>query len=85
MITFNWTNPNPEDRALFYRLYADGELYVDDIGELKFSLTENMTGEVEFYVTAVDSKTKAESVPSNAVVANFTSPAAPVLSISYDD
>lgn len=76
-IEFLWTHDNPE--GLTYRLYEDGTLAVDDIGEMKFTLL--MEGKpykaYGYHVTAYDSRTKLESEASNVVTVNFTIPAAP--------
>ncbi len=83
-LSFNWNHAAPAN--LEYRLYEDGAMVVDNIGELSFSL--NMEGkqpnQYSYYVTAVDLTTRLESDPSNAVSINFTLPAAPTgLTVSF--
>lgn len=76
-ILFNWTHENPE--GLTYRLFEDGELVVDEIGEMNFTLLMNGKPykEYSYHVTAYDPRTKLESEASNVVTVNFMIPAAP--------
>lgn len=93
-LLFSWSqvttdtsgNTVNDPTAIVYRLYEDGQMIVDNIGEIEFSLL--MTGKehkaYSYYVTALDNTTKLESVPSNSVSVNFTLPAAPAgLSVKY--
>ena len=82
---FQWdASPTPE--VDYYRLYEDGELVVDNIGVLNFDLLldSKPEGSYDYYVTAVDAESSAESVPSNTVTGNFIMPKAPTnLRVSF--
>ena len=84
-ITFTWTHGGqresgePVDVAeLEFRLYENGEMIVDNIGELQFSLLmdDKPNGVYKYEVTAVD-RNGLESDPSNTIEVNFYPPAAP--------
>jgi hypothetical protein len=76
-ILFQWDYEQDYANEVSFRLYENSDLAVDEIGELNFSLLmdEKEFGDYEYYVTAV--RNGLESAPSNAVVVNFTMPAAP--------
>jgi hypothetical protein len=78
-IPFKWDYDQPYVADVHFRLYEDGELVVDDIGELHFDLL--MEGkelkEYTYHVTAVRSEFDIESDPSNSLMVPFTKPAAP--------
>jgi len=78
-ILFAWDYDQPYAADVHFRLYEDGEMVLDNIGELNYSLL--MEGKeyksYDFWVTAVKSQYGIESEPSNTVTVNFTQPAAP--------
>lgn len=78
-INFEWSYTDAAHPRAFFRLYENDQLAVDDIGELNFSLLMDgkPNGDYRYHVTAVDSDTNLESVPSNSVAVNFRQPAAP--------
>lgn len=87
-INFGWTYSDASHPRAFFRLYENGSLVVDDIAEPSFSLLMDgkAIGEYRYHVTAVDSDTNLESVPSNTVSINFQKPAAPAgFSASWGD
>jgi hypothetical protein len=88
-LLFSWTNPTQrtdeseltpdEINGLSYRLYEDGELIVDDIGEINFDLllSGDESGVRSYTVTAVLGIEKLESPHSVPVAVNFTPAKAP--------
>jgi hypothetical protein len=77
-LNFSWTH-DTEGKEIFYRLYEDDVLVVDNIEELNFSLL--MDGKpfktYRYHVTAVSKETNLESAPSNAVEVPFQAPKSP--------
>ncbi len=78
-LSFSWRHDNPAGSKITFNLYENGELAVDGIAQLQFSLLMDGKphGEYSYYVTATDSKTKLESDPSESVSINFMVPASP--------
>ncbi len=88
-ILFSWSAPagrtdgtalTPEETsALTYRLYENGELAVDTIGELEFTLLMEGKphGQYTYTATAVEALRGLESPPTEPVIINFIPPAAP--------
>lgn len=78
-LTFNWKHETQPNEV--YRLYENGKMIVDNIGQLSFSI--DTTGyeeqEYHFYLTTYNTMTKMESVPSAAVSINFIKPLPPVI------
>ena len=83
-LQFNWSHETPDN--LTYNLYQNGEKVEENIATLNFTLIMEgqPLGEHSFYITAVDTSTKLESIPSEVVSVNFTLPRAPDgLSVSW--
>lgn len=89
-IEFKWSHDGKREdgsevSGLFFRLYENDALAVDNIGELHFSLLMDgrPKGTYRYSVTAVDSNL-LESPKSNAVSVGFFAPSAPTgLSASF--
>lgn len=89
-IQFSWQAPadrtdgtalTPEEiNALSYRLHENGELAVDQIAEVNFTLLMEGKphGQYTYTLTAVEALRGLESPPTEPVVINFIPPAAPV-------
>ncbi len=88
-ILFNWGAPadrtdgtalTPQEiDALTYRLYENGKLAVDDIGERQFTLLMEGKphGQYTYTATTVEALRGLESPPTEPVIINFIPPAAP--------
>ena len=78
-IPFKWDYDASQIENVHFRLYEDGEMIVDNIGELNFNLLmdDKDYKNYEYYVTAVRTDFDIESEPSNPYTVNFTRPAAP--------
>jgi len=78
-IPFKWDYDASQLEAVHFRLYEDGEMIVDNIGELNFNLLmgDKDYKNYEYHVTAVRTDFDIESEPSNPYTVNFTRPAAP--------
>lgn len=76
-IRFEWQHEDPHPGQVHFRLYEDGEMAVDNIGQMNFELlmAGKPQGEYVYTVTAV--RFGLESQHSEPVTANFTRPAAP--------
>lgn len=84
VINFSWQAPTERadgsalNNPVTYNLYLNGELYIEEIGALNFTTTDiDQTGLLNFQVTAFDTVTRTESLPSETVTVNFTPPASP--------
>lgn len=82
-IEFRWSHDGRREdgsvvSGLHYRLYENGQLAVDDIAELHFSLLMEgkAFGKYAYHVTAVDMM-GLESPPSNTKDIDFFRPSAP--------
>lgn len=76
-ILFQWEYNYPYVDEVNFRLYENGNVVVDDIGELHFVLLMDGKeyGDYQYQVTAF--RNGIESTPSNTVNVDFTQPAAP--------
>ncbi len=86
-LQFTWSDTN-ESTNITYNLYENSTNVVSDIGQLMFTLLMDgrPEGVYSYYVTAYDTVTKLESVPSESVDINFIVPAAPIgLSVGWID
>ena len=78
-LNFTWDHDNPAGSSITFNLYEDGEKVVSDIGQLSFTLLmdDKDQGSYDYYLTTFDTKTKLESIPSETLTINFTTPSAP--------
>jgi len=78
-IGFEWSYSDANHPSVFFRLYENQKMVVDNIAVMNFSLL--MDGKAEgtyvYNATTVDKTTLLESVPSNTLTINFSKPAAP--------
>jgi len=76
-LNFKWDYAAPQ--GITFNLYEDGNKIVEDIGQLDFSLLMDgkPDGHYDYEVTAFDTQTHRESVPSNSVGVDFFVPAEP--------
>lgn len=76
-ILFQWEYNYPYAEEVEFRLYENGVLAVDNIGERNLTLLMDgkTYGDYDYYVTSV--RNGIESAPSNTVTVNFTVPEAP--------
>ena len=85
-LNFAWTyEADPKYPHAYFRLYENGLMVVDNIGELNFSLLMDGKGyaDYKYSVTTFDPDSMLESVHSNEVPYHFFPPAAPAgLSVS---
>jgi hypothetical protein len=75
-IPFKWDH---EGGSVYFRLYENGELIVNNIAEPYFDvlMKDKEYGDYDYHVTAVRKDFDIESAPSNTYTVNFTQPAAP--------
>ena len=79
-LNFSWTYAaDPKYPRAYFRLYENGQLIVDNIGELNFSLLMDSKphADYRYSVTTFDPDRMLESAHSNEVEYSFFPPAAP--------
>lgn len=79
-LNFSWSTSQSEaNPQVEYRLYENGEMIIDNIAELQFTLlmTDKEPDTYAYHVTATDERNGLESAPSNVVEVAFFPPVAP--------